>query len=84
MRLILLKCGICRTWYSPEARGYHCPNCAADPIRYRGTTRHVVYSHTLGKYIELVSGVSLAYHGIYSERADSGNKLLRVAQVLAD
>lgn len=79
MRIILLKCGICHHWYRPEYHLYHCPNCAAIPVRSNSTTRFYVNSETLHKLIPIVRGLP-AYDGIYS----SERNLLASAQLLAD
>ena len=54
MRCILLRCGICWTWYRPVLRS-SCPYCAATPITVRG---HRKFYHIIGRRaVEVVRGV---------------------------
>lgn len=81
MKLILLKCGICHTWYRPDTNNsYHCSHCAAIPIRKGLTTEHYVRSETLGKLIPLVRGIPDIYTGLYKD----AYKAMKIACVLSD
>ena len=55
MRLILLKCGICSTWYRPQAHNGHCHNCGALPL---DTIKGRKYFHVVERRaIEIVRGI---------------------------
>ncbi len=79
MKLILLKCGICHTWYRPIEK-FHCSHCAAIPIRKGLVTKHYVRSETLGKLIPLVRGIPDIYSGLYKDAF----KAMKIACVLSD
>lgn len=54
MRCILLRCGICWTWYRPVLRS-HCPHCCAEPIM---VGKHRRYFHIIGnRAVEVVRGI---------------------------
>jgi hypothetical protein len=56
MKLILLKCGICATWYRPMAHNGHCHYCGSLPL---DTVNGRKYFHVMtGRAVEVVRGVS--------------------------
>ena len=56
MKILLLKCGICSTWYRPQARNGHCYYCNATPITLqKATTKY--YNVVGNRAIEMVRGI---------------------------
>lgn len=56
MKILLLKCGICNSWYRPQAHNGHCGYCGALPLKL--TSNKITYWNLTGaRMVQVVSGI---------------------------